>query len=185
MAGVKGTMMIVLKEYIRTANPDEVDARIEQWSDARNALNKVAETLEDAKHSLPRAFEETSLTTSAATDAFRDSATRLREKVKQLDAAIKALGEAQTTTRNARTIHDQLEASLPATHGAAPDPSSPKYAQSGTGVDSAQAVQNQKTLQSDRAAWQAQEQAIADAERAAAQQIEQVDEQRHRRAPGP
>ncbi|OIJ28549.1 hypothetical protein [Nocardioides luteus] len=36
-------------------------------------------------------------------------------------------------------------------------------------------MQNQKALQSDRAAWQAREQAIADAEQAAAQQIEQVD----------
>jgi hypothetical protein len=183
MAGVKGTMMIVLKEYIAKADPDEVDARIKQWADARDALREVAGNLNDAAQSLPRAFEETSETTAAATDAFRDSAKRLREKVKQLDDAIQALGEAQTTTRNAQRIHDQLEASLPATHGPAPDPSSPQYAQSGTGVDTAQATQNQKALQADRAAHAAREQAIADAEAAAAQQIKQIDESNYTAEP--
>ncbi|MFI5622547.1 hypothetical protein ACIA03_03690 [Nocardioides sp. NPDC051685] len=183
MAGVKGTMMIVLKEYIARANPDEVDARIKQWADARDALREVARNLNDAADSLPRAFEETSETTAAATNAFRDSAKRLREKVKQLDAAVMALGEAQTTTRNAQRIHDQLEASLPATHGPAPDPSDSKYAQSGTGVDAAQATQNQKALQADRAAHAAREQAIAEAEAAAAQQIKQIDESNYNAEP--
>ena len=183
MSAVKGTMMIMLKQYIAKADPDEVEARLTQWVEARDVLKKVADNLGDAEKSLPRAFEETSETTAAATNAFRDSATRLREKVKQLDDAIKALGEAQTTTRSAQRIHDQLEASLPATHGPAPDPSNPKYAQSGTGVDTAQATQNQKALQEDRAAHAAREQAIADAEAAAAQQIKQVDESNYTAEP--
>ncbi|MEU0312815.1 hypothetical protein [Nocardioides sp. NPDC006273] len=183
MAAVKGTMMIVLKEYIANADPDDVEARIQQWADARDALREVARNLEDAEKNVPRAFEETSLTTGAATNAFRDSSTRLREKVKQLDDAIKALSQAQTTTRNAQSIHDQLELSLPVSHGPAPDSSDAKYAQSGTGVDTAQAVQNLKALQSDRAAHAAREQAIADAEAAAAKQIEVVDNDNYNAEP--
>jgi hypothetical protein len=79
--------------------------------------------------------------------------------------------------------HTQLEATLPVSHGPAPDPSSPKYAQSGTGVDTAQAVQNLKALQSDRAAHAAREQAIADAEAAAAKQIEVVDNDNYNAEP--
>ncbi|WP_406036023.1 hypothetical protein OG801_13035 [Nocardioides sp. NBC_00163] len=176
MAGVKGTMMIVLKEYIATADPEDVRVRLDQWEKARDTLRSAARALDMAAGKLPDAFEETSLTTGAATRAFQTASEKLGAKADTLDAAVLALREAQSTTKRAQDVHAQLEASLPASHGPAPDPSNPMYAQSGTGVDSAQAVQNQKALQSDRAAFAAREQAIADAEAAAAKQIEQIDE---------
>ncbi|MEU4451326.1 hypothetical protein AB0F44_08345 [Nocardioides sp. NPDC023903] len=176
MAGVKGTMMVVLKEYIATADPDDVRVRLDQWEKARDTLRSAARALDMAAGKLPEAFEETSLTTGAATRAFQTSSEKLSAKADTLDAAVIALREAQSTTKRAQDVHAQLEASLPVTHGPAPDPSDPRYAQSGTGIDSAQAVQNQKALQSDRAAFAAREQAIADAEAAAAKQIRQIDE---------
>lgn len=175
MSAVKGGMMAMLKEYVATANPDDVETRLDDWAQAGRALRRTAQDLIAAANNLPSAFDETSLTTEAAQKAFRDSAKRLSHKAEQLDAAVKALSAAQKTTRTAVEKHAQLELSLPANHGPAPDPSDPKYSQSGTGVDSAQAVQNQKALQADRAAHAAREQAIADAEAAAAQQIRVVD----------
>ncbi|MGY0539103.1 hypothetical protein ACW14X_16435 [Nocardioides sp. YJ-D4] len=167
--------MTVLKEYVAKANPDDVEARLKDWEDAARTLRRVAEDLDTAATNVPKAFEETSRTTEAAKKAFTDSALKLSHKVRQLEAAVQALSQAQGTTRTAKEKLARLEASLPTNHGPAPDPSDPKYAQTGTGVDSAQAVQNQKALQADRAAHAAREQAIADAEAAAAQQIQVVD----------
>ncbi|MEI7058006.1 hypothetical protein WBG06_19425 [Nocardioides sp. CCNWLW239] len=64
----------------------------------------------------------------------------------------------------------------PSSHGPAPDPSSQKYAQTGIGIDTAQAVQNQKALASDRAAYAAEEAAIAAGEARAAHHIEQIND---------
>lgn len=175
MSAVKGGMMAVLKEYVAKADPDEVESRLRDWDQARRVLRRVSQSLDLAANNVPKAFEETSRTTETAKKAFADSAEKLSHKADQLDAAIKALSAAQSTTRIAKQKHAQLEASLPANHGPAPDPSDAKYAQTGTGIDSVQAAQNQKALQADRAAHAAREQAIADAEAAAAQQIQVVD----------
>jgi hypothetical protein len=171
----KGPMMVILKEYVATADPDEVNARLNDWDQAATAMTTTAQALELASSKLPQAFEETSLTNAAAWHQFQEAATRLNEKVSQLKAATQALSAAQEVNKRAKQAEAQLAASLPTNHGPAPDSSSPQYAQSGTGVDSAQAAQNQKALQADRAAWQAQEQAIADAEAAAAEHIRQID----------
>ncbi|MBB3090501.1 hypothetical protein [Nocardioides albus] len=175
--------MSVLTEYVAKANPDDVEARLKDWEQAARTMRRVAQDLEAAAKNLPKAFEETSLTTEAAQRAFTESAQKLSHKVAQLESAIQALGQAQGTTRTAKEKLAQLEVSLPTNHGPAPDPSSPKYALTGTGIDSAQAVQNQKALQTDRAAHAAREQAIADAEAAAAKQIQVVDEDNYTAEP--
>lgn len=183
MAGVKGTMMIVLEQYVANAAPEDVESRLAEWRRARRAMSEAASSLDMAGARVSDAFEETSLTTAAAKSAFKKASSHLKTKVAQLDAAVEALTKARATTKRAQEVHKQLAASLPASHGPAPDPSAPQYAQSGTGVDSATAVQNQKALHADRAAWQAREQAIADAEAAAAQQIQQVDESNYEADP--
>ncbi|MGH3999304.1 MAG: hypothetical protein ACRDTJ_17815, partial [Pseudonocardiaceae bacterium] len=183
MSVVKGGMMSVLREYVTKADPDDVEARLRDWDQASRMLRRVSQTLDVAANNVPKAFEETSLTTAAAKQAFSESSQKLSHKADQLDAAVKALSAAQSTTRTAKQKYAQLEASLPTNHGPAPDPSASKYAQTGTGVDTAQAVQNQKALQADRAAHAAREQAIADAEAAAAQQIQVVDEDNYTAEP--
>ncbi|MFE7223228.1 hypothetical protein ACFU7D_00450 [Nocardioides sp. NPDC057577] len=183
MSAVKGTMMLMLEQYIASAAPEEVESRLAEWRRARTAMNEAASSLDLAGKRVGDAFEETSLTTDAAKTAFKETSSGLTRKVAQLDAAIEALSKARATTKQAQETHKQLEASLPATHGPAPSPSDPKYAQSGTGVDAAQATQNQKALQADRAAHAAREQAIANAEAAAAQQIREVDDSNYTAEP--
>ncbi|MGY0387747.1 hypothetical protein ACWZJV_12315 [Nocardioides sp. WG-D5] len=172
----KGPMMVVLKQYVAYSNASDLKSRIEEWEKARDTLRAVARNLELAAGQLPKAFEETSLTTDAATRAFKESAEKLADKANQLDAAIRVLGDSQTTTEHAKEAHNSLEANLPANHGPAPDASSQQYAQSGTGVDAAQAKANASQLKADQAAWAAEEAKIAAAEEAAAQLIKQVDE---------
>ncbi|MER7558134.1 hypothetical protein ABTZ46_14410 [Nocardioides sp. NPDC126508] len=179
----KGGMMVILKQYVATAKPDDVKARLDDWKQAREALATVARNLELASGQLPKAFEETSLTTEAATRAFREAADKLNTKVDQLDAAMKALTTAQDATKSAKDAHDQLEGNLPTNHGARPDASDSQYAQSGTGVDAATAKSNANQLKSDQAAWAAEEAKIAAAEAAAAKLIQQIDESNYSAQP--
>ncbi|MBC7279463.1 hypothetical protein [Nocardioides sp.] len=172
----KGPMMVVLKEYVARSNADDLKQRLEQWVKARDTLRAVARNLELAAGQLPKAFEETSLTTEAASRKFKDSAEKLTNKADQLDAAILALSGSQTTTKDAKEAHDLMEANLPPNHGPAPDASAQKYAQTGTGVDASKAKANADQLRTDQAAWAANEAKIAAAEEAAARLIKQVDE---------
>ena len=172
----KGGMMVILKQYVATADPEDVKARIGAWEKARDTLRATANNLDMAAGKLPEAFEETSLTTGAATRAFKESAEKLAEKADQLDAAVVALGKAQVTTKRAKDSHDRLEGTLPASHGPRPDASAPQYAQDGTGVDAATAKANSNQLKSDQAAWAADEAKIAAAEEAAAELIRQIDD---------
>ncbi|MEU0264629.1 hypothetical protein [Nocardioides sp. NPDC006303] len=175
--------MNILKEYVVNANPEEVEARLTDWETAKRTFEELARDLHLAEKRVPEAFEETSYTATAAQDAFRTAATKLTNKVQQLTAAIDALSQAQTTTRNAQKTHEKLEQTLSFEPVSAPDASASKYAQSGPGIDSVKAVQNQKALQADRNAYNAQEATIADAEQAAAKQIQVVDQQNYTSQP--
>ncbi|NGN92360.1 hypothetical protein G5C66_06340 [Nocardioides sp. KC13] len=106
---------------------------------------------------------------------MESSGTKTADKSDVIKAAVAALQDVRGRITTAMREHARLEATLPASHGAAPNPSDPKYAQSGTGVDGAQAAENQKALQADRAAHAAREAAIAEAERIAAQHVQDVD----------
>lgn len=181
--GPRGTMMNILKEYVAKANPEDVNARLQDWETARRAFQDLATDLDLAATRVTEAFEETSFTASAAQQAFRTSSTKMTSKVQQLTDAIAALTEAQLTTSQAQKTHEKLEQTLSFEPVSAPDASSSKYAQSGPGIDSAQAVQNQKALQADRNAYNAQQATIADAEAAAAKQIEIVDQQNYTSQP--
>ncbi|MFE6646561.1 hypothetical protein ACFVJS_08375 [Nocardioides sp. NPDC057772] len=103
------------------------------------------------------------------------SGNKTTDKSDVIKEAVRALQDVRGKITAAMREHARLEATLPASHGAAPDPADPKYAQSGTGVDGAQATENQKALQADRAAHAAREAAIAEAERIAAQHVQDVD----------
>lgn len=118
----KGPMMVILKQYVALADPEDVEARLKDWELARDRMRQVASDLGLAGSKLPEAFEETSLTTAAAGQAFRESATELNDKADQLDSAIKALSSAQTITRRAKQAEAQLAASLPSNHAQHPIP---------------------------------------------------------------
>ncbi|MER6973346.1 hypothetical protein ABT304_19950 [Nocardioides sp. NPDC000445] len=111
----------------------------------------------------------------AARRNMEASGRKTTDKSDVIKAAVEAMQDVRAKITTAMREYARLETTLPATHGAAPDASDPKYAQSGTGVDAAQATANQKALQADRAAHAAREAAIADAERVAAQHVQDVD----------
>lgn len=181
--GPRGAMMNILKEYVARANPEDVNARLQDWEVARRAFQELATDLDLAATRVTEAFEETSFTANAAQQAFRTSSTKMINKVQQLTDAIAALTEAQLTTSRAQKTHEKLEQTLSFDPVSAPDASASKYAQSGPGVDTAKAVENQKALQADRSAYNAQQATIADAEAAAAKQIEIVDQQNYTSQP--
>ncbi|MFD4326037.1 hypothetical protein ACFWQC_15475 [Nocardioides sp. NPDC058538] len=111
----------------------------------------------------------------AARRSMESSGGDTSDKSDVIKVAVAALQDVRGKITAAMREHARLESTLPETHGAAPDASDPKYAQSGTGVDGARATQNQKALQADRAAHTAREAAIAEAERIAAQHVQDVD----------
>ncbi|MER6940817.1 hypothetical protein ABT284_24020, partial [Nocardioides sp. NPDC000441] len=120
-------------------------------------------------------FSAASMSGPAARRSMESSGKETADKSDVIKAAVTALQDVRGRITTAMREHARLESTLPATHGAAPDASDPRYAQSGTGVDAAQATQNQKALQADRAAHAAREAAIAEAERIAAQHVQDVD----------
>lgn len=181
--GPRGRMVSILREYVVNANPEDVQTRLKDWEDARRVFQDLAKDLLAAAKQVPDAFEETSHTGDAAKRAFQTAATKLTTKVEQLTEAIEALGEARAEAKRAQEKLQALEQTLSFDPVSAPDASASKYAQTGPGVDSAQAVQNQKALQADRNAYNAQQATIADAEQAAAQQIEQIDKQNYASQP--
>ncbi|MDR7312656.1 hypothetical protein J2S40_003714 [Nocardioides luteus] len=175
--------MSILREYVVNADPDDIQTRLEDWENARRVFQELVKDLHLAAKRVPEAFEETSDTSIAAKAAFQTSATKLTSKVQQLTDAIEALGEARAEVKRAQEKHRALEQKLSFEPVSAPDESASKYAQTGPGIDSAQAVQNRKNFQADRRAYDAQQATIADAEQAAARQIEQVDTQNYTSQP--
>ncbi|TQL66639.1 hypothetical protein FB381_0503 [Nocardioides albertanoniae] len=176
-------MVILLGQYVAKASPQDVEDRLTDWAQTQEAFTDLATDLDLAAKRVTEAFPETSATAQAAQHAFRTAAEKLTNKAEQLDAAIVALREARSETTRAQETHKRIEQSLSFTALSAPDPSSDKYAASGVGVDAAQGVENQKALKADRAAYNAQQASIAEAEAAAAKQIQQVDEQNYTSQP--
>lgn len=173
---VKGPMMRELDKTCQGANPATIDASNDAWGRIATELSNTSEEFRQAVKFLQEAFSEVSYSGSAAVTAFKTSATALEARSAELAAAVEVLRVVSQRLEAAERDRAAYEASGPASHGPAPDPSSQKYAQSGYGVDTAQAVQNQKALAADRAAYAAEEAAIAAGEARAAHHIEQVND---------
>ena len=167
--------MVRLGDYLRGADPSTIDALLQSWSLGRNSFRDAGETLIRSGKEAEDGFSSSSLSGQSARRNMEASGNKTTDKSDVIKEAVSALQDVRATITTAMREHARLEATLPASHGAAPNPSDPKYAQSGTGVDGAQATENQKALQSDRAAYAAREAAIADAERIAAQHVQDID----------
>lgn len=173
---VKGPMMRELDKTCQGADPATINASNDAWSAISSELKDDADELLNAVKYLKTAFAEASYSGSAAVNAFKDSGTALEDRAAELKAAVEVLRVVSERLQAAEADRAAYEMHGPDTHGPAPDPSSQKYAQSGMGVDTAQAVQNQKALASDRAAYAAEEAAIAAGEARAAHHIEQTND---------
>lgn len=172
---VRGPWMERLGTYVAGADPAALDMLIDAWDTSRERFHTAGETLRQSGQRAEDGFSSSSRSGQAARRSMEASGTKTTDKSDVIKEAVAALQDVRGKISTAMREHARLEATLPATHGAAPNPSDPKYAQSGTGVDGAQATENQKALQADRAAYAAQEAAIADAERIAAQHVQDVD----------
>lgn len=173
---VKGPMMRELDKTCQGADPVAINASNRAWDAVARELETDAEELLNAVKFLKTAFAEASYSGSAAVTAFKDSGTALEDRSTELKAAVEVLQVVSERLRAAEADRAAYELHGPENHGPVPDPSSQKYAQSGIGVDTAQAVQNQKALASDRAAYAAEEAAIAAGEARAAHHIEQTND---------
>lgn len=173
---VKGPMMRELDRTCQGADPATINASNDAWSAISSELKDDADELLNAVKYLKTAFAEASYSGSAAVNAFKDSGTALEDRATELKAAVEVLRVVSERLQAAEADRAAYEMHGPDTHGPAPDPSSQKYSQSGLGVDTAQAVQNQKALASDRAAYAAEEAAIAAGEARAAHHIEQTND---------
>lgn len=173
---VKGPVMRELDKTCQGADPATINTSNRAWDTIARELETDAEDLLNAVRFLQTAFAEASYSGSAAVNAFKTSGTALEERSTELKAAVEVLRVVSERLQAAEADRAAYELHGPDTHGPAPDPSSQKYAQTGIGVDTAQAVQNQKALASDRAAYAAEEAAIAAGEQRAAHHIEQVND---------
>ncbi|SDK07711.1 hypothetical protein SAMN05428985_102560 [Nocardioides sp. YR527] len=172
---VRGPWMQRLGDYVKGADIAAIDRLIEQWGNADTRFRASGHTLEQSGKAAEEGFSAASMSGQAARQSMVASGDKTTEKADTLKKAVAALEDVRGKMSTAIREHARLEATLPASHGAPPDASDPKYAQSGTGVDAAKATENQKALQADRAAHAAREAAIADAERVAAQHVQDVD----------
>lgn len=169
---VTGPHMQRLQQYLLASDPDQVSARIDSWNLTATLLEDIAQQFESMSRRSADAFSESSLTAASASRAFTDASVQMRDKAEQLRAATKALSVVQERYSTAKTKYEALMASLPSSHGPAPSADDPKYAK-GPGRSEAE---GKDALAADRAAHAAEAQAIADAEREAAQQCAQVDD---------
>ncbi|MFE3997703.1 hypothetical protein ACFX43_02740 [Nocardioides sp. YIM B13467] len=164
-----------LRTYVSGADPSTIDMLIDSWREAERQFRTSGSVLVQSGKAAEDGFSAASMSGQAARRNMEASGNKTTDKSEVIKAAVEAMQDVRAKITTAMREYARLEATLPATHGAAPNASDPKYAQSGTGVDAAQATENQKALQADRAAHAAREAAIADAERAAAQQVQDVD----------
>ncbi|MER7558670.1 hypothetical protein ABTZ46_17120 [Nocardioides sp. NPDC126508] len=172
---VRGPWMQRLGDYVRTADAAAIDDLINKWRLSKDTFHTAGDTLIRSGKEAEDGFSSSSLSGQAARRNMETSGNKTTDKSEVIKEAVQALQDVRATITSAMREHARLEATLPASHGAAPDPADPKYAQSGTGVDGAQATENQKSLQADRAAYAAREAAIAEAERIAAQHVQDMD----------
>ncbi|MGH3351372.1 MAG: hypothetical protein ACRDPS_11960 [Nocardioides sp.] len=164
-----------LGRYVAGADPAALDMLINSWDTSRELFREAGETLKQSGSRAEDGFSSSSMSGQAARRNMEASGTKTTDKSDVVKAAVAALQDVRGKVTAAMREHARLEATLPASHGAAPDASNPKYSQAGTGIDSVKAAQNQKDLQADRAAHAAREAAIAEAERIAAQHVQDVD----------
>ena len=164
-----------LRTYVSGADPSTIDMLIDSWREAERQFRTSGTVLIQSGKAAEDGFSAASMSGQSARRNMEASGNKTTDKSDVIKAAVDAMQDVRAKITTAMREHARLEATLPETHGAAPNPSDPKYAQSGTGVDGAQATENQKALQADRAAYAAREAAIAEAERVAAQQVQDVD----------
>lgn len=169
-----GPWMAELRKYV-DADVPTIDALIDKWTQGRDRFFDAGDVLTKRAADAEDGFSSSSMSGQAARRNMEQAGTETDEKYQKLRKAVAAMEDFRGTVANAKREYARLEGNLPDTVMAPPDPSDPKYAPQGNGTDAVQASENQKALKADRAAQAANAAAFADAERIAAQHVQDVD----------
>lgn len=160
-----------LKAYVEGADEAVLDDLIRRWDRGERRFRGAGQALHDNGKKVEDGFSSASETGPAARRGMHQAGEETTNKSDVLKEAVAAMQHFRGTLSTARSQYAKLAASLPASHGPAPDRAD--YPTSGTGVDGAA---NEKAYQAKKAQYAANEAAIAHAETEAAAQVGYVDD---------
>jgi hypothetical protein len=160
-----------LRVYVEGADEAVLDDLIRRWSSGEGTFRSAGEALHTNGKKVEDGFSSASETGPAARREMQQAGEATTDKSDVLKEAVAAMQHFRGTLATARSQYAKLAASLPASHGPAPDRAD--YPTSGTGVDGAANAQAFKAKQAEHAAAEA---AIAHAETEAAAQVGYVDD---------
>lgn len=169
--GVQGPWMRRLQAYVEGADEAVLDDLIDHWNNGERTFREAGRALHDNAAKVEDGFSSASKTGQAARRGMRQAGEATTDKSDVLKEAVAAMRHYRGTLSTARSQYAALSATLPDSHGPAPDPAD--YPTSGTGVDGAANAALLKTKQAEHAAADA---AIAHAETEAAAQVRYVDD---------
>lgn len=171
MAGVQGPWMLRLKAYVEGADEGALDALIDRWRDGERTFREAGRTLHENAKKVEDGFSSASESGPAARRGMQQAGEKTSDKSDVLKEAVAAMMHFRGTLSTARSQYAKLAATLPETHGPAPDQAD--YPTSGVGVDG---EANKAAFKAKQAEHAAAEAAIAHAETEAAAQIRYVDD---------
>ncbi|MDQ4110509.1 MAG: hypothetical protein M3306_05335 [Actinomycetota bacterium] len=168
---VRGPWMERLKAYVDGADEAILDDLIRRWGSGERTFRSAGETLHENGKKVEDGFSSASESGPAARRGMQQAGEKTSDKSDVLKEAVAAMQHFRGTLSTARSQYAKLAATLPATHGPAPDPAD--FPTSGVGVDGEANAQALKDKQAKHAAAEA---AIAHAETEAAAQVGYVDD---------
>jgi hypothetical protein len=160
-----------LKAYVDGADEAVLDDLIRRWGSGERTFRSAGETLHDNGKKVEDGFSSASESGPAARRGMQQAGEKTSDKSDVLKEAVAAMMHFRGTLSTARSQYAKLAASLPDSHGPAPDPAD--YPTKGVGVDGEANAQALKDKQAKHAAAEA---AIAHAEAEAAAQVGYVDD---------
>lgn len=171
---VKGPHMIRLQQYLLAADAQDIDAHVTNWRRSERLFRVAATQFATLAKGCGDAFAESSYTAQSAASSYNAASSQMLEKAETIGAACTAMSRVAQRYDEAKKKYDLHEGKLPASHGAAPSASDPAYTTEGySGADK---TSRESALSAAKAQHAAEAQAIADAEREAAFQCQQVDD---------
>ncbi|MEU6137589.1 hypothetical protein [Nocardioides sp. NPDC047086] len=166
--------MIRLQQYLLAAAAKDIDNYITNWRQSERLFQTASQQFTALAKGCGDAFSESSYTASAAASNYNTASAEMLEKAHTIGEARRAMSRVAERYELAQTKYDEHEGKLPTSHGPAPSASDPEYTTEG--YSGFEKVGREAALSAAKAQHAAEAQAIADAEREAAFQCQQIDE---------
>lgn len=168
---VRGPWMERLRTYVESADEAALDDLIRRWERGERRFRGAGQALHDNGKKVEDGFSSSSESGPAARRQMQEAGEKTTDKSDVLKEAVAAMMHFRGTLSTARSQYAKLAATLPATHGPAPDRAD--YPTTGVGVDG---EANTAAFNKKQAEWAAGEAAIAHAETEAAAQVGYIDD---------